>query len=181
MYFMGKKRLIVAIIGFILSLATFFAGCGVVENSSTDSSNGCTSGHTPAADWVVETEPTCTKNGLKVQKCAVCGEVVSEEQIPALGHDFVGGVCSRCGEEEQVTDPFTEGLEYTLNPDGASYSCTGFGTASEVRIVIAVTYKGLPVTGIGKKAFYGCSTIISIKLHIGITFIGESALKVAAV
>lgn len=34
-----------------------------------------------------EVAPTCTTEGHKKQTCGVCGEVISNEVIPALGHD----------------------------------------------------------------------------------------------
>ena len=41
------------------------------------------------------TDPTCTETGSITNVCE-CGETQTEE-IPALGHDMVDGVCSRCG------------------------------------------------------------------------------------
>ncbi|MBQ8356136.1 MAG: discoidin domain-containing protein, partial [Oscillospiraceae bacterium] len=42
--------------------------------------------------------PTCTETGLtEGKKCSVCGEItVAQEEIPALGHEYVNGDCSRC-------------------------------------------------------------------------------------
>jgi len=53
-------------------------------------------------------EATCTETGLtEGKKCAVCGEVlVAQEVIPALGHDFVNGECSRCDAVKEA--PFTD-------------------------------------------------------------------------
>ena len=58
-------------------------------------------------DIRVITEPTCTKDGLKLCRCTVCGKEV-EAAIPALGHDHSGKwtwnredhwkKCTRCGE-----------------------------------------------------------------------------------
>ena len=41
---------------------------------------------------------TCTETGLtEGKKCTVCGvTTVAQEEIPALGHDFINGDCSRC-------------------------------------------------------------------------------------
>ena len=56
-------------------------------------------------------EPTCTEPGYTGDaKCTVCGAVVEKgEAIPALGHNFVDGKCTRCGAEDpdytKPTDP----------------------------------------------------------------------------
>lgn len=62
---------------------------------------------------VVTKEPNCTDDGLKVYTCELCGEVVKEEILPALGHKidcsatawtsmgedghFHDHICSVCG------------------------------------------------------------------------------------
>ena len=69
----------------------------------------------------------------------------------------------------------TEGLEYTLNDGGASYSCTGIGTTDETDIVIAKEYEGLPVTSIGKNAFKQCTNLTSITIPSSVTSIGKCA------
>ncbi|MBE6705907.1 MAG: hypothetical protein E7583_11640, partial [Ruminococcaceae bacterium] len=40
--------------------------------------------------------PTCTEPGTKVCTCTVCG-TTEEFGIKALGHNFVNGICTRCG------------------------------------------------------------------------------------
>ena len=46
---------------------------------------------------------TCTKNGLTDgEKCSKCGVILkTQEDIPALGHEFINGKCIHCGD----TDP----------------------------------------------------------------------------
>ena len=44
-------------------------------------------------------EPTCVEDGFKGHKCETCG-VEKFYDVPALGHDFVDGVCTRCGETD---------------------------------------------------------------------------------
>ena len=63
----------------------------------------------------------------------------------------------------------SEGLVYTLNNDGVSYSVTGIGTCTDTEIAIASEYKGLPVTSIGKEAFYCCSNLISVVIPASVT------------
>lgn len=48
--------------------------------------------------WSVKTEAKCDADGVREKKCS-CGDVVTEK-IPALGHNYVGGVCTDCGESE---------------------------------------------------------------------------------
>ena len=47
----------------------------------------------------VTKEPTCTEEGEKTYTC-VDGDDSYTETIPALGHDYVNGVCTRCGDEQ---------------------------------------------------------------------------------
>lgn len=68
--------------------------------------------------------PTCTNNSSAKYKCTICGEVI-EKELPALGHDWDGGVrsgdyityyCRREGcsetktEESQHTHTYDEGI-----------------------------------------------------------------------
>ena len=48
---------------------------------------------------------TCTEDGYTGDEvCKVCGVTVKQgEVIPALGHDYKDGKCSRCGAEEPTT------------------------------------------------------------------------------
>ena len=46
-------------------------------------------------------EPTCTVAGKKQKVCENCGKLL-EVEIPALGHNFVNGTCTRCGEKEEL-------------------------------------------------------------------------------
>ena len=55
------------------------------------------------------TAPTCTQKGYTTYTCA-CGSSYTGDEVDALGHDFVDGICTRCGEKaggqtpEIVTD-----------------------------------------------------------------------------
>ena len=50
-------------------------------------------------------DATCTEDGYTGDEvCKVCGVTVKQgEVIPALGHDYKDGKCSRCGAEEPTT------------------------------------------------------------------------------
>lgn len=41
--------------------------------------------HTHAYQWVIDKQPTATEEGLKLEKCADCGDIRATETIPATG------------------------------------------------------------------------------------------------
>lgn len=55
-------------------------------------------------DGVVMTAATCTDEGVMTYTCENC-HGVKNEKIPALGHDYVDELCSRCGSEQ--VSPYT--------------------------------------------------------------------------
>ena len=118
--------------------------------------------------------PTCTQRGLTPGlACGVCAEVLYEQEvIEALGHNFVDAICTRCGLNSKLGTP---GLEYTLNSDGESYSCSGIGTANTPFIVIGSEYNGKPVTAISQRAFSSNYKLISVVIPSSITSIGNNA------
>lgn len=66
---------------------------------------------------------------------------------------------------------YTEGLEFTLNTDGESYSVSGY-SGTDTNVIIPVIYKGLSVTSIGDRAFYNCSSLESIIIPESVISIG---------
>ena len=55
----------------------------------------------------IKTAPTCTEVGYSVFTCS-CGRSYKGDEVPALGHDFQDGVCTRCGAEDpDYVDPIT--------------------------------------------------------------------------
>lgn len=81
------------------------------------------------------------------------------------------GKCDTCGTALTAS----EGLEFTLNEDGKSYSVTGIGTCTDTDVVIPGTYNGLPVTAIGNEAFLFCYALTSVVIPEGVTSIEDSA------
>lgn len=75
-----------------------------------------------------------------------------------------------------VVDPeASQGLEFTLNDDGKSYSVTGIGTCKDTKIVIPAAYNGKPVTTIGEMAFAERNQLAAVVIPNGITYIGDVA------
>ena len=80
--------------------------CGAIDPNFNPGGQGdderCKDGHT-YGEWITVTEASCLLPGAKYRVCSVCGNTEAGV-IPALGHDFVDGVCSRCGAEQSI-DP----------------------------------------------------------------------------
>ena len=116
-------------------------------------------------------DPTCITGGYTLHECSLCGDSYRDNEVPKLGHNFVDGVCSVCGEQF-----YSDGLEFTLSGDESYYIVTDVGTATG-DIIIPDIFNGLPVRQIGEYAFYGCTDITSIAFSSNITYIGDSAFR----
>ena len=80
------------------------AVCGVVEVVTVTETR--LKGHEWVPDHTSSTPATCTSAGTSVEVCAVCGHV-QEATVPALGHDYKNGICTRCGAvQQQSSGPF---------------------------------------------------------------------------
>ena len=74
-------------------------------------------GHQGSIQWVpydpnhihdyspVITAPTCTEQGFTTYTCG-CGDTYVDDYVDALGHDYTGGICSRCGAVRE--NPFSD-------------------------------------------------------------------------
>ena len=120
--------------------------CGQKESGAISAT-----GHT-LGDWVVTKEPTVKEDGAKEKKCNVCEEIRATETIPATG---------------------SLGLAYTVYEDIKVCVVTGIGVCTDTELVIPSAYNGMPVTGIGEKAFKGCSSLTSVWIPEGVTSISK--------
>lgn len=111
--------------------------------------------------------PSCTKTGLTEGKhCSVCSTIlVAQETVNATGHSYVNSICDVCGEIKT-----SQGLRYSLNDDGVSYSLYNIGTCTDTDIVIPSKYEGLPVTNIYPYAFQN-QAITSVSIPDSVTYI----------
>lgn len=81
------------------------------------------------------------------------------------------GLCTACSAPMAA---FT----FTLNRDGASYTLTGYAAEEALAftdVLIPATYRGLPVTAIGKNALQALTGAVSVIIPDSITSIGEGA------
>ncbi len=131
-----------------------------------------------------DVSPTCTANGYTGGKqCSVCGKTTVEPaRIPALGHAYADGICTRCGDEDESYAPDvpvegSQGLTFTSNSDGTCY-VSGIGSCTDEHVVIpAVSPDGAWVTGIGDSAFSSCFDIVSVTIPDSVTSVGEEAFS----
>ena len=137
--------------------------------------------HTEVIDEAVS--PTCTAEGKTEGKhCSVCDEIlIAQSIIPMKAHlngnwastdieTKINRLCNNC-DAVLETKTVSAGLKYTLNSDGVSYCVSDYGICSNERVIIPNVYNNLPVTSIGRSAFYGCTNIISIEIPNSVTSI----------
>ena len=102
-------------------------------------------------------EATCTINGLtEGSHCEVCEEVLIQQEVIEAGHNYVEGICNKCGDNS-----LTNNIVFTLSDDGESY-CVSDYTGNDTELVIPATYNGKPVTSIKRAAFENCTSLIKV-------------------
>ena len=74
-----------------------------------------------------------------------------------------------------VESDYSVGLKYSLNTDEKGYTVVGIGYCEDTDLVIPATYRGLPVTAIGSKAFEYNRSFTSVSIPASVTTIGEKA------
>ena len=89
-------------------------------------------------------QPTCTTTGKKQKVCENCGKLL-EVEIPALGHNYVNRVCTRCGEKEPGCENHTFG-EWVITK---SPTCVAEGSKKRTCTVCGVEeVETIPATGV---------------------------------
>ncbi len=79
------------------------------------------------------------------------------------------------GETDDEPNGYSEGLEFTLNDDGTTYSLTGLGSCGDLDVVIPSTYNGSAVTSIGKSVFNKTCSVTSVVIPDTVTSVGNNA------
>ena len=74
-----------------------------------------------------------------------------------------------------VESDYSVGLKYSLNTDEKGYTVVGIGYCEDTDLVIPATYRELPVTAIGSKAFESVRSFKSVSIPASVTTIGEYA------
>ena len=149
------------------------------DGSKTYTCNVC--GHSyvvtlPARGHMYESyviQPTCTKPGSTYYRCLYdSSHSHGVEDTPALGHDYVDDVCTRCGHNYYTSNDY---FTFELNANG-TYSIRAKDVNNmPAELVIPKAYNGVAVTHIPHRAFLECKDIISVIIPDSVTYIGASA------
>ncbi len=95
-------------------------------------------------DGEILLQPTCTTTGKKQMVCENCGNLL-EVEIPALGHNYVNRVCTRCGEKEPGCENHTFG-DWVITKNA---TCVAEGSKKRTCTVCGVEeVETIPATGV---------------------------------
>ena len=153
------KKIILAAFGLLLtaSLAVGIAACAPHEHSF--------------GEWEVVTPATCTEAGEERRVCSGCDEAETRT-LPAIEHNYEGGVCIRCGDPQPPTDSSC----FTFTEAAGGYAVAWDQTSQlPGEIVIPGDYNGKPVTQIADYAFDGCSGLKGAVIPGSVTAVGNRA------
>jgi len=148
--------------------------------------------------WRTVTEADCKIEGLERNECVRCGHT-EEHVLPALGHEFVDGVCSRCSQNAEDAEIVASGtcgenVTWGLTEDG-TLTISGQGPMDNLAMMDPDYYwKDLApwkdsrdeirnvviqegVTNIGDGAFHRCRNLTSVTIPDGVTTIGNRAFS----
>lgn len=174
------KRLFIFLLA-ILSVVTvlFITSCGQTEDDGDGNQTIeiCPDGRHEFSVWKILKEATCTELGLQERSCLICKQYKEQQQFKnSTNHDYVGYVCSRCGDSRAPLD-----ISFVLSEDGTYYilnsiDVTEDATANDNTYTVPSEYNGLPVKEIAKKALKDCTNLEEIVIPDTIEKIGEGAL-----
>ena len=116
-------------------------------------------------------DATCTEDGSTGErKCTKCKAILQIDQvIKATGHDYIDGVCTRCGSTEEIVSNGScgDGLTWKLNSDGmltisGSGEISGDPAWTEYVSQIKSVSIDESVTAIGENAFVDCTNLMDV-------------------
>lgn len=165
----------------VLSVLTvlFITSCGNTKDDGDKNQTVeiCPDGRHEFSVWKVLKEANCMELGLQERSCLICKQYKEQQQFKnTTNHDYVGYVCSRCGDSRAPLD-----ISFVLSEDGTYYilnsiDVTDDATANDNSYTVPSEYNGLPVKEIAKKAFKDCTNLETIIIPDTIEKIGEGAL-----
>ncbi len=156
-------------------IGIFSAGCGSTgevsdsESSLSESVPDDSPTHICAwGEWeIYKPAQNCQEKTVEKRTCKDNSEHFELRETKPGAHSYRNGICEFCGREEP------KDLEYIRS--GETYQVSGCGENTDAELCIPETYKGLPVTGIERNAFYKNDYITSIIFPDSLATIGSAA------
>jgi len=137
--------------------------------------------HEPSGSGVY-TEHGCFEDGYTTYTCGICGEAFVEKDEGTAAHTYAEGFCTVCGIPETAVSSGQLGVsvQWAITEDNTLY-VSGEGAipdnpdwsnqiASAASLVV-----GEGITGIGARAFYGCTGLLTVHLPDSLRSIGSNA------
>ena len=90
------KVIVVLLIVLLLSASIFALYKFVLSEQSSEIPEEVVCDHKNFT-YSYDAKPTCTQQGICKKMCKDCGVLLRTETLPSLGHNYVDGVCTRCG------------------------------------------------------------------------------------
>lgn len=115
------------------------------EDSSKDTTENQTATHTHSYSSKT-TAPTCTAKGYITHTCS-CGATYTDNETKALGHEYVNGTCTRCGNKTTTNSTFSIHFIDVGQADAALVECDGHymlidgGNKADSNIIYSVLQK----------------------------------------
>jgi hypothetical protein len=118
---------------------------------------------------------------LRSRQCFDAGKITFFDDLIGKLETLINGETEELA-EETLTELGTErtsadGLKYAVNEKQKTCVITYIGDCTATNIITPAKIDGCAVTGIGKEAFVGCSTLKSIVISKGVTDIGDGAFS----
>ena len=174
------KKFWIVLLSLLLSLACVMGFAACDETPPGDDTGGIVQPGDPGkphehsfGEWTVTVPATCTAMGEEQRTCA-CGKTETRT-VAALGHDYVNGVCTRCGGTITATDDSY--FIFTELADGTYSVALGLDPKILFEVVIPREHDGRPVTQIEDRAFMNCTGLTSITIPDSVISIGDFAFE----
>lgn len=166
-----KKRYLLMCLSVMILTVLVLASCGECSTLHTEHEFN----ERVASEEYFAQEATCSSGPRYYYSCK-CGAKHTQRTFAnglrnPTAHSMENGVCGICGLAESTQ---ADGIVYVLNSDGESYTLRDATNCTAREVTVGI-FNGLPVTAVGKEAFFGNRTVEKIALSDAVRFVGDRA------
>ena len=132
-------------------------------------------------EWNIESEPNCTESGTRYGYCSYCQKNIYEE-LPAVGHHFIDGVCDVCGTIQIIQEGECGPTQHFVLYGSGLLDISGTGTMTEAPWrqyddIIQEVHISEGITNIRSYAFSGCFSLTTVVIPDSVTDIGNGSFN----